>query len=464
MRHSIRALCAFFCLFLVSVSARAESQVPQSRAEIDLSFAPVVREAAPAVVSIYASRVVEGVASPFANDPFFSDLFRNFGRVQPRVQNALGSGVILSSDGLVVSNYHVVGGANEIRVVLADRREFGATVLLADEEADLAVLRLDGAHDLPALPLRDSDNIEVGDLVLAIGNPFGIGQTVSSGIVSGLARSGLSIEGGRGYFIQTDAAINPGNSGGPLVDMSGRLVGINTAILSRSGGSNGIGFAIPSNLVARFLDQARAGATRFQRPWAGVSGQPVDAALAEGLGLEVPRGVVLTDLHPGSPFRKAGLGVGDVVLEMGGAPVNTPQEMIFRLAAEGIGSKLRLSYLHDGKSRDTEVTLIAPPEIPPRRPLTVGHRSILDGLSVVNVNPAVVQEYGLAPGAEGVLVVDPGDVGGRVGLRKGDILLQLNDQDIHDTGDVARAARYGGRGWYVEYLRDGRRSALRFRV
>jgi len=464
MTKPSRIFPVVICSLAIAAPALAEPQVPQSRAEIDLSFAPVVREATPAVVSIYASRIVEGRVSPFASDPFFSDLFRNFGRAQPRVQNALGSGVILSEGGLVVSNYHVVGGANEIRVVLADRREFEAEVLLADEEADLAVLRLKGAHDLPALPLRDSDSIAVGDLVLAIGNPFGIGQTVSSGIVSGLARSGLSIGGGRGYFIQTDAAINPGNSGGALVDMSGRLVGINTAILSPSGGSNGIGFAIPANLVSRFLDQARAGATRFQRPWAGVSGQPVDASLAETFGLEAPRGVVLTAINPDSPFGKAGLVVGDVVLDMGGAPVNTPQEMIFRLAAEGIGGTLPLTYLHGGRSNDTSVDLIAPPETPPRDPLTIGKRSLLAGLSVVNVNPAVVQDYNLPSDAEGVLVVEPGDVGGRVGLRPGDILLEINDTEIRQTKDVQRAADKGGRGWYVEYLRDGRRAALRFRV
>ncbi|SIO52769.1 Do/DeqQ family serine protease [Rhodovulum sp. ES.010] len=456
---------AILCLCLAALPLAAEERrLPASRAEISLSFAPVVRETAPAVVNIYARRVVADRVSPFSNDPFFSDLFRNFGRAQPRVQNSLGSGVIVSRDGLVVSNYHVVGQATDIRVVLADRREFDAEVLLSDEESDLAILRLRGAEDLPALDLRNSDTVEVGDLVLAIGNPFGIGQTVSSGIVSGLARSGLSIGGGRGYFIQTDAAINPGNSGGALVDMQGRLVGINTAILSRSGGSNGIGFAIPANLVSRFVDQAREGRARFQRPWAGISGQAVDAGLAEGFGLDVPQGVVLTGLHPESPFAKAGLRRGDVVIELGGAPVNTPQEMLFRLSAEGVGGEIGLRYLRDGRGFEARLALIAPPETPPRDPVTIAGRSVLAGLSVVNLNPAVAQEAGLPADAAGVLVTDPGDVARRVGLRAGDVLVQINDREIRTTRDVAAAARAGGRGWYVEYLRDGRRGALRFRV
>jgi S1-C subfamily serine protease len=189
----------------------------------------------------------------------------------------------------------------------------------------------------------------VGDLVLAIGNPFGVGQTVSSGIVSGLGRSALSLGSGRGYFLQTDAPINPGNSGGALVDMQGRLLGVNTAILTRSGGSNGVGFAIPANLVAQVLAQAQAGATRFVRPWAGVAGQAVDAAMAEALGLPGPEGVVLTELHPQSPFAAAGLQPGDVVLSLGGQPTNTPQEVMFRLSVAGPQAQVALGYARDGE-------------------------------------------------------------------------------------------------------------------
>uniref|UniRef100_UPI00356AFA8A trypsin-like peptidase domain-containing protein n=1 Tax=Actibacterium sp. TaxID=1872125 RepID=UPI00356AFA8A len=349
-------------------------------------------------------------------------------------------------------------------VVLNDRREYDAKVLLADEESDIAVLQMSDARDLPVLALRDSDTIEVGDLVLAIGNPFGIGQTVSSGIVSGLARSGVSVGSGRGYFIQTDAAINPGNSGGALVDMQGRLVGINTAILTRSGGSNGIGFAIPANLVQRFVEQAQQGRSSFERPWAGVGGQAVDAALAEGLGMGLPEGVVLTELHPDSPFRKAGLAVGDVVLQLGGTPVNTPQEMIFRMSAVGVGGEIEVQYLSGGTRHSTRVAMIAPPETPPRAAYTVRGKSPLAGLTAVQVNPAVASEYNLSGTETGVMITDPGEVAARIGLQAGDVLLQVNDTRIDKPADLKAASRWDGRTWQIEYLRGGTRGVLRFRL
>ena len=459
MKFQIAAIAAL----MLFQPALADTKIPANQSEITLSFAPVVRETAPAVVNIYARKVVETRSSPFADDPFFRDFFRDFGRSTPRVQNSLGSGVLLSQDGLVVSNYHVVGQATDIRVVLNDRREYDAEVLLGDQEADLAILRLKDARDLPALGLRDSDTLEVGELVLAIGNPFGIGQTVSSGIVSGLARAGTSIGSGRGLFIQTDAAINPGNSGGALVDMAGRLIGINTAILTRSGGSNGVGFAIPSNLVAQFVTQALDGQGQFLRPWAGVTGQAVDAALAEALGQDIPQGVVLSGLHPASPFAKAGLQVGDIVLRIGDDTVNSPQEMLFYMSAAGIGADIDVHYLSDGTSESTRVAMMAAPETPPRRPVTIGLRSTLAGMSAVNVNPAVAHEFKL-PVDRGVMITEPGPVGGRVGLRAGDVLISINGEEIADTDDLVRATRSNNRGWSVEYIRGGRRSVLRFRV
>ncbi|MCB1390530.1 MAG: Do family serine endopeptidase [Rhodobacteraceae bacterium] len=445
------------------VRPAAVQQVPENQLQIQLSFAPVVRQTAPAVVSIYARRVVEAQQSPFFNDPVFGQLFGDFGRSAPRVQNALGSGVILQADGIVVSNFHVVGNADDIRVVLNDRREFAADVVLADEQSDLAILRLRGARDLPAIPIADSDRVEVGDLVLAIGNPFGVGQTVSSGIVSALARSGIAVGSGTGYFIQTDAAINPGNSGGALVDMQGRLVGINSAILTRSGGSNGIGFAIPANLVSQVVAQAEHGETRFQRPWMGVTGQTVDAALAEGLGLGLPQGIAITALHPASPLAQAGLRAGDVVLAVDGDPVNSPQEMMFRLAARGIGGSVRLTWVRGGARQETEVALVAPPESPARNRLTV--RGVaLRGLVAETINPAVAAEQGLDPAATGVVVVEAQDIAARAGLAPGDILLSVNRQPVQDTDALDRALRDPARYWEVELLRDGRRSLLRFRI
>lgn len=442
----------------------AKDKVPTSQFELTLSFAPVVQATAPAVVNIYARRIVPTRTSPFANDPIFGDLFRGQNRIVPRAQNSLGSGVIVSPDGIVVSNYHVVGMATEINVVLSDRREFEAEVLLGDEEADLAVLKLKDAADLPALAFTDSDEAQVGDLVLAIGNPFGVGQTVSSGIISGLARSGLSIGSGRGYFLQTDAPINPGNSGGALVDMRGHLLGINTAILTRSGGSNGIGFAIPANLVHQYVEQALRGNTSFDRPWAGLTGQTVNADLADGLGLRTPLGMLISDLHPLSPFAAAGLEVGDVVISVDNVPVNTPQELYFRLSATGVGGKVRVGYLRKGREKDITVALVPAPEEPPRTPFVAGGDAALAGLSVINVNPAVIVEFNLPSQAVGVVVQDPGPIGERAGLRVGDILLGINGNRVATTGDVARLLGQATRTWRIDYVRGATRGVLRFRL
>ncbi|WP_425099980.1 trypsin-like peptidase domain-containing protein [Tropicibacter sp. S64] len=457
----LRSLTLILALTL-PVSALADQVVPQSQAQIQLSFAPLVRQAAPAVVNIYARRVVQE-RSPFAGDPFFGSLFGEM-QGRPRVQNSLGSGVILSDDGIVVSNYHVVGQATEIRVVLNDRREFAAEVLLADEETDLAILRLEGAKDMPFLGLRDSETVEVGELVLAIGNPFGVGQTVSSGIVSGLARTGTATGNGRGYFIQTDAPINPGNSGGALIDTEGRLIGVNTSILTRSGGSNGIGFAIPSAMVQQFVTQARAGEARFQRPWAGMTGQPVDADISESLGLSVPGGVMVVALHPASPFALAGLEPGDVILTVDGAPVNTPPEMMYRMSVRGIGAESEIAYFRDGTEQVAHVAMIAPPDDPPADRVTLGESAVLPGLSVARVNPAVSAELGLAQDAEGIVVMDPGPYGARAGLQAGDILLAIDGVAIVRPGEVDRILKRAAPRIQIDAQRGGRRMLLRFRL
>lgn len=454
----LRPLILSLCLAL-PVAAQT---VPQSTAEISLSFAPVVRQTAPAVVNIYASVVVQERVSPFKGDPFFEQLFGDHARTVPRVQNALGSGVIVDPSGIVVSNFHVVGQATEIRVELSDRRQFRAHVLLADQESDLAVLQLEDAKALPALSFRDSDELEVGELVLAIGNPFGVGQTVSSGIVSALARSTMSL--GSGFFIQTDAAINPGNSGGALVDVNGRLVGINTAILTRGGGSNGIGFAIPGNLVRSVVAQARAGNHQFQRPWAGVSAQAMDADMADALGLARPEGTVVDDLHPDSPFAAVGVVPGDVILSLDGQPADSPQEMIYRLASIGIGKTVPVTWLSRGEERSDEIRLIPPPDSPPRQPLTLGRDSILSGLSVANVNPAVMAELGLAPDATGVAVTGVDGRAARIGLRPGDVVLAVNGVAVANTSEVAMLAGQQVRRWRIDILRGAERLALNFRL
>ena len=461
----LRFILLAIALSHLALPANADTRVPQSRAEISLGFAPLVRQATPAVVNIYAKRVVAERVSPFRNDPFFGNLFRDFGETRPRVQNSLGSGVILSAEGLVVSNYHVVGQATDIRVVLSDRREFGAQVVLADESADLAILQLQCAGALPFLPLRNSDTVEVGELALAIGNPFGVGQTVSSGIISGLARSGVTPgSNGRGYFIQTDAAINPGNSGGALIDVNGALIGVNTSILTRSGGSNGIGFAIPANLVAEFMRQAKAGQSRFMRPWAGLQGQAVDADIAASMGADVPEGVLIVDLHPQSPFAMAGFAVGDIVTAVDGQPVNTPPEMMFRMSVAGLGQGADITRLRDGALRTITVTMATAPETPARDSRRLGDASALPGLVVETINPGVIVEFGLPLRASGALVAQPGPLGARLGVQPGDIVVQANGQAVANSASLAQVLAQRGAVIDLQILRGQQRLSLRARL
>lgn len=458
---ALRPAAALLAALIFAAPAAAVTRAPASSAEITLSFAPIVKAAAPAVVNIYARKVVERRASPFAGDPFFERFFRGVLPKSRRMENALGSGVIVAADGLVVTNFHVVGGASEIRVVLADKREFDAEVLLADERSDLAILRLNDAADLPAIALRDSDMVEVGDLVLAIGNPFGVGQTVTSGIVSALARTGGP--NGHGYFIQTDAPINPGNSGGALVDMSGALLGVNTAILTRSGGSNGIGFAVPANLVAQVIAQARAGRTELARPWSGVEAQGVTGDLVEGLGLSLPGGVVLRDLHPLSPFAQAGLARGDVLTEVDGEPIDSMQELEFRLSSRGIGGVAPVTVLRAGREITAEIALIAAPETPDpdrRRIKTSG--PFLD-LIVANLNPALNGRIKAPVSAEGVVVLEVGQRARRAGWRPGDVIVSINGRPVASSAALEEEATRAADAWDIAILRGGRSGGLRFK-
>ncbi|MEP2533583.1 trypsin-like peptidase domain-containing protein [Shimia sp.] len=453
------------CLIIsVASVVTAQTKVPRDQVEISLGFAPLVKQAAPAVVNIYAKKVVNVRSSPFQGDPFFENLFRDLGKSQPQVQNSLGSGVILSSDGIVVSNYHVVGMSTDIRVHLNDLREFSAKVLLADEEADLAILQLDTSEEMPFLELRNSDGVEVGELVLAIGNPFGVGQTVSSGIVSGLARSGVATGNARGYFLQTDAPINPGNSGGALIDVNGDLIGINTSILTRSGGSNGIGFAIPSRLVAQFVEQARAGHDVFMRPWAGMFGQPVDADMANGLGLARPGGIAISDLHSVSPFKKAGLQPGDVIVKVDNHPVNTPSEMIFRMSVAGLGAEAEIEMVRDGVVEVRTVKLDVAPETPARNTLETGRRTAVPGLILSRVNPAVLWQYGFPLGTTGVVVENTGEVGARIGLQPGDVLRAIDGQEVADPKEAEQALRDARQRLTMEVQRGAQRVVMRFRL
>lgn len=453
MKNKIKS-CAFVLAAALMFGTAAEAQtraVPQSNVEMQLSFSPLVKRVAPAVVNIFTRTTVQQRRnSPLFDDPFFRRFFgdRFPGGTRERTESALGSGVIVSADGMVVTNQHVIEGADEIRVVLNDRREFAAEVVQADERSDLAVLRIDpeGAS-LPVAELGASESIEVGDLVLAIGNPFGVGQTVTSGIVSALARSRPGLT-DFGVFIQTDAAINPGNSGGALVDMQGRVIGVNTAIYSKSGGSLGIGFAIPSSLVRRMVDAARTGG-RVVRPWLGAQGQEVTADIAGAIGLSPPRGVLLDSVDPSGPLANAGIRQGDVVLGIDGRMVRDPVELRFRISTKQIGDLADVEYWRKGKPYEISVRLEAPPETVPRDQVTLNTGSPLDGVEVANLSPAVKEEYGLNVEGGGVVVLDfnSGSFARRLGLRPGDVIVEVNNAPVESVRDLLEIAGQRLRRW-----------------
>jgi len=445
----------------VPIAAAEQVKVPESQAEIVLSFAPVVRQAAPAVVNIYAKRVVQQRSlSPLFDDPFFKRFFGgafgDFGHKRERIQNALGSGVIVDAGGLVVTNHHVIQGASEITVVLADRREFPAELVVSDEHSDLSVLRIDAAGEtLPTLELKDSDEAEVGDLVLAIGNPFGVGQTVTSGIISALARTQKGIS-DFNFFIQTDAAVNPGNSGGALVTLDGRLIGINTAIYSRSGGSIGIGFAVPSEMVRTVVASALTGG-RIVRPWPGLSGQTLGADLAEGFGLARPGGVVVNQIYAGGPADEAGLRQGDVIVEADGDHVNDLETLQFRVATGRLGESLPLRAVRAGDLVDLTLPLEEAPETPLRDLRTLEGRHPLNGATVGNLSPALAEELDIGDAWDGVILVKVprGSIARRYRFRRGDVLLEVNGEKVTRSAEVEALLSHATDSWTVVFRRKG---------
>lgn len=452
----LAALLLAPALLTVAPAALAQRTVPDSREQITLSFAPVVKRASPAVVNIYTQRTVRNRMSPLLDDPFFRRFFGDaFGGIpRERMERSLGSGVIVGADGLIVTNAHVIKDSDQITVVLADRREFPATLVSADERVDLAVLRIDpGKERLPVLEFRDSDDLEVGDLVLAIGNPFGVGQTVTSGIVSAVARTAVGVS-DYNFFIQTDAAINPGNSGGALITMDGRLIGINTAIFSRSGGSIGIGFAIPANMVRTVIDAARTGG-KLVRPWIGAGGQAVTPDLAASLGLSRPAGVLINQIHRKGPADQAGLRVGDVVTAVGGRAVDDPDSMRYRIATQAVGGSTTLTVIRAGREQQLGLKLIAPPEDPPRDVTPIDGRNPFSGAEVANLNPALIEEIGFNAATEGVVVMRlaGNSVAASVGLQPGDIIVRVNETPVALVDDLVAILRQPARQWTLSIRR-----------
>ena len=463
LRRSVSSLC--MCLLVMGLSSfplasplTEERVLPSGNTEVQLSFAPVVDEVAPAVVNIYTRRRVTRNRTSLFNDPFFERFFEGmpFGVPRERIERSLGSGVIVGSEGLIITNQHVIAGSDEIIVVLSDRREYEAELVGVDEKVDLAVLRIDsGDEPFPFLEFGDSDSLEVGDIVLAIGNPFGVGQTVTSGIVSALARSAVGFADWRS-FIQTDAAINPGNSGGALVSLDSRLIGVNTAIYSRSGGSIGIGFAIPVNLVRVIVDGLVAGGKSI-RPWLGVLSQTVDHEIGKTLGMEYPRGVIVREIHPASPAGEAGLHIGDVILSFDGHEIHNPQGLRFRTVTSPLDEKVSVQIFRVGNLKEIRIGVILPPEEPGRDVRILGGQNPLSGAVVGNLSPGFAQELGLDWTKSGVVVlrVDSG-YASRIGLQAGDIIVGLGDELIFSTNQLVEVLGKKRVDWQVEIDRGGK--------
>ena len=431
--------------------------LPSSRDSLQFSYAPLVKKASPAVVNIYTATTT--ARAPQRRLPFpFPGMPQDGGN---RVQNSLGSGVLVKADGLIVTNAHVVRGADEIRVVLSDRREFDAKLVTQDDRYDLAILRIDGMGEkFPFLELRDSDSIEVGDIVLAIGNPFGLSQTVTHGIVSAVARSTGGVN-DSSFFVQTDAAINPGNSGGALVSLDGRLIGINTAIYSQTGGSVGIGFATPSNIVARIIEIGTSGG-RLVRPWLGISMQSVTSELATALNLPRPAGLVVKDVFADGPGEAAGIKRNDVIVALRDLPIDDEAAMRFRLATLSVGETVPIKVLRGGKEVTLQMPLAAPPEKPLREKSALDGRHPLSGATVVNLSPAVAEEMGLIEWKPGVAVVEvrAGSYAARF-LRLNDMVIAINGQELKSVADLKQRIAAGISSMSI--AREGMVSTIQFR-
>jgi len=456
------ALGIGFALLLHDARAQ-ERRVPTSPNEVRLSYAPVVQRVAPAVVNVYAAKMVT-VRNPLLDDPIFRRFFGIPGGGGEQMQRSLGSGVLIDPAGLVVTNNHVIEGADQVKVSLSDKREFEAEMVLKDARSDLAVLRLKSRNErFAALEFADSDVLQVGDLVLAIGNPFAVGQTVTHGIVSAVARTQVGITDYQ-FFIQTDAAINPGNSGGALVDLAGRLVGINTAIFSRSGGSQGIGFAIPANMVKVVVASAKSGGSSVRRPWLGARLQAITPEIGESLGLKRPVGALVASVSPATPAARAGLKTSDLIYAMDGQSIDDPNAFDYRFATKPIGGSARLGVIRGGKELEINVMLEAAPEAP-HEELVISSPSPFQGARISNLSPALADDLRLDPGAQGVVIVDiaNGSPAQSLGFQRGDLVLSVNNAKIAKTRDLERIAGQQSRMWRITIMRGGQQMSVELR-
>lgn len=428
--------------------------------KLGLSFASVVKKAEPSVVNIYSTTIVhmrQRYGNPFYNDPFFRQFFGDqFGpggsREITRREKSLGSGVIVSPNGYILTANHVVAGASEILVkVSGDEKKYTAKIIGTDPSTDIAVLKID-ASDLPAVTLGDSSQLEVGDVVLAIGNPFGVGQTVTMGIVSALGRSKFPFGGPRDGklpmyrdFIQTDAAINPGNSGGALVDAEGRLIGINTMIISSTYGNEGIGFAIPINLARHVMDQLIQGG-KVQRGYLGISLQDIDQGLAESFNLPNQNGALVGDVYPGTPAQKAGIEPGDVIVEFNGKKVTDTHSLQLMVTQMSPGSEASVKVIRNGSEKTLTVKLGQLPSEIAQSGQSQNNRSVkttpdaLDGVTVSDLDVQARQQLDVPDGIHGALVtdVDPNSNSAQAGLQQGDIIVEINRHPVNNAEEAVK--------------------------
>jgi len=450
-------LVSFVNIVLID-NVSAMKNVPETKQQIQLSFSPLVKKTSGAVVNIYTAKKVRVRTSPFLGDPLFNRFFGDNllfgGQNKERIQNTLGSGVIIRNDGIVITNNHVINDADDIKVVLSDKREFSAKVIITDKKTDLALLQLNNKkNNLPFIPFGNNDNLEVGDLVLAIGNPFGVGQTVTSGIVSALARTAAGISDYE-FFIQTDAAINPGNSGGALINMRGELIGINTAIFSKAGGSNGIGFATPSVMGKLLLSSHNSNHKKVIRPWLGATGQNITNDIAESLDISISNGVLIKDIFPGGPSDRAGLKVGDIIVRIGEYKVNSSQELLFRTSTSEIGKVVDF-VLSGGEV--IKIKMEKAPEIPKRDSQLVEGENPVSGAIIANLSPAFADELSISK-YKGVIVTDVQlRTYARRFLKVGDIIKKINSKKIKSASSlVDYLSDTNVRKWNIQILRGNK--------
>ena len=430
--------------------AITQNALPVSLGNFANGFSAVLKPALPAVVNISSSKVVKpgrNQQSPIFNDPmfrqFFGDQFGQ-GQVHPMREQSLGSGVIVSSDGTILTNNHVVEGATDIKVFLSDKREFQAKVIGTDPKTDIAVLKIDATR-LPTLPLGDSNQLQVGDLIFAIGDPFGVGETATMGIVSATGRGGFGIENYEN-FIQTDAAINPGNSGGAMIDIHGNLVGINTAILSHGGnggegGNEGVGFAIPVSMAKPVMDQILTHG-KVVRGYLGIHIQEVTPELARAFGLKQGGGVLVGDVAPNTPEANAGLKKGDVILQLNGETVDAPNQLQVQIAQFAPGTNVKLQIWRNGGTQDVSLKLAELDEHDDKQvSADATGATLLEGIQVQDLTSDIAQQLSLPAGTRGVVVssVDPSSPAAASGLSQGDVIQEVNHKSITNTSDYQQA-------------------------